>query len=56
MTRDMAKTGATFEETWPRYPFAPLVALALMLASRIRAAGKPAPRNGAGRDTGPVLQ
>ena len=52
MTKDMAKTGATFENTWPRYPFAPLVALALMLAIRIKAARKPAGRRGAG----PVYQ
>lgn len=52
MTNTIVKNGATFEDTWPRYPFAPLVALALMIASRIRATGKPAKRHG----TGPVYQ
>jgi len=33
-------TRATFENTYPRYPFAPLVALALMLANRIMAVGR----------------
>jgi hypothetical protein len=56
MTRDMAKTGATFKNTYPRYPFAPLVALALMLARRIKAAGKPAGQSGARRGGGPVYQ
>ncbi len=60
MTRDMAKIGATFEETWPRYPFAPLVGLALILAGRIRAARKPAGQGGSNRRTGhgagPVFQ
>ena len=52
MTRDMTKTDATFENTWSRYPFAPLVALALMLASRVRTVAKPAAKSGAG----PVFQ
>lgn len=52
MTNTIVKNGATFENTWPRYPFAPLVALALMIASRIRVTGKPAKRH----DTGPVYQ
>ena len=41
-------TGPTFENTYPRYPFAPLVALALMLANRIKAARKAA-RKAAGQ-------
>lgn len=56
MTRDMAKTAATFEETWPRYEFAPLVGLVLMLADRIRAIARPAAKSRSGRDTGPVYQ
>ncbi len=52
MTKSMVETGATFEDTYPRFPFAPLVALALMLASWIQAARKPASRHGAG----PVYQ
>jgi len=56
MTKTMVKNGATFEDTWPRYPFAPLVALALMLASRIKATAKPASQSGAGRGAGPVYQ
>ncbi len=44
MTKETAKdtTEATFENTYPRYPFAPLVELALNLAGRIKAAKKPA--------------
>jgi hypothetical protein len=56
MTKSMVKNGATFENTWPRYPFAPLVELALALASRIKPAGKPAGQRGAGRGAGPVYQ
>jgi len=56
MTRDTTKTGATFENTFPCYPFAPLVALALMLANRIKAARKPAGQSGTGRGAGPVYQ
>ena len=52
MTETMVENRATFEDTWPRYPFAPLVALALMLASRIKTTAKPASRHG----TGPVYQ
>ena len=52
MTKDMVKNRATFENTYPRYPFAPLVALALMLASWIKVAKKPAGQCGAG----PVFQ
>ncbi len=52
MTKNLVKTVATFEETYPRYPFAPLVALALILASWINAAPKPASRQG----SGPVFQ
>ncbi len=52
MKKIMVKNGATFEDTYPRYPFAPLVALALILASWIKAARKPASRHGAG----PVYQ
>jgi len=56
MTRDMTVTGMTFENTYPRYPFAPLVALALMVARRIKAGGKPAGQSAAGRGAGPVYQ
>jgi hypothetical protein len=56
MTKEMAKTGATFENTYPRYPFAPLVALALMLANRIEATRKPAGQSSTGRGAGPVYQ
>jgi hypothetical protein len=56
MTRDMAKTGATFEETWPRYRFAPLVGLVLALAERLKTIAKPATKSRPGRDTGPVYQ
>lgn len=52
MTKNMVKNVATFEDTYLRYPFAPLVALALILASWINAAPKPASRHGAG----PVYQ
>ena len=52
MTKTMVENRATFEDTWPRYPFAPLVELALMLASRIKATARPASRQGAG----PVYQ
>ena len=52
MTKDMVKNGATFENTYPRYPFAPLVGLGMALASRINTARKPASRHGAG----PVYQ
>ena len=43
-------TKVTFENTFPRYPFAPLVGLGLALASRIKPARKPASRRGAGPD------
>ena len=56
MKKDMTMTGATFENTYRRYPFAPLVALALMIASRIKATAKPASQSGAGRGAGPVYQ
>ena len=52
MTETMVKNAATFEDTWPCYPFAPLVALALALAGKIKANEKPAKRHGAG----PVYQ
>ncbi len=42
-----ATTKATFENTYPRYPFAPLVEFAIMLASWIKAAEKPTGRLGA---------
>ena len=56
MTEIMMKNGATFEDTWPRYPFAPLVALALALAGKIKASEKPASQNGTGHGAGPVYQ
>ena len=56
MTRDVTMAGATFENTYPRYAFAPLVALALMVASRIKAARKQAGQSGTGRGAGPVYQ
>jgi len=56
MTRDMAKTDATFEATWPRHQFAPLVGLVLALAQSIRAAASPADKRGNERRSGPVYQ
>ena len=50
-TTDAASV-ATFENTYPRYPFAPLVEIAIMLASRIKAAKKPADQTG----NAPVLR
>ena len=52
MTKNIVKNVATFEDTYPRYPFGPLVALALILASWINATPKPASRHSAG----PVYQ
>jgi hypothetical protein len=46
----MAMTKATFENTYPRYPFAPLVELALMIANRIKPTDEPVGL----RDTTPV--
>ena len=51
LREDMAMTTeptkATFENTYQRYPFAPLVELALVLASRIKAAKSPVSLRGA---------
>ncbi|MDH3196164.1 MAG: hypothetical protein OEL78_07615 [Hyphomicrobiales bacterium] len=49
-------TRMTFETTYPHYSFAPLVTLALMVARRIKAAGKPAGLSGTGRGAGPAYQ
>ena len=51
-----ATTKATFENTYPRYPFAPLVELGIMLAGRIKAAEKPDEKPVGQRGTAAVIR